>query len=139
MWELVRFVIEKLDKEDWYSRIIILESIGSLKMNKGENLWDLWMIKIFVIEKLDKGEYSWIIKIIIILENIGNIYSLKMNKELWELVRFVIEIFMIEKLNKEGYWYLRIIILESIGSLKMNIKDCKNLWKLVKVCDWEIR
>ena len=57
--------------------IIILESIGSLKMNikDCENLWDLWMIEIFLIEKLDKGEYwySWMIKIIIILESIGSI------------------------------------------------------------------
>ena len=54
--------------------IIILESIGSLKMNikDCENLWDLWR---FVIEKLNKEEYwySWMIKIIIILESIGSI------------------------------------------------------------------
>ena len=117
MWELVRFVIEKLDKEDWYSRIIILESIGSLKMSikDCENLWNLWMIKIFVIEKLGEREYSWIIKIIIILESIG---SLKMNKDCENLWRFVIEIFVIEKLSKGEYWYswmIKIIItLESI-------------------------
>ena len=88
LWKLMRFVIEiflikifvikKLEKEEyWYSWIIIiLESIGSLKMNikDCENLWDLWMIEIFLIEKLDKGEYwyLWMIKIIIILESIGS-------------------------------------------------------------------
>ena len=41
-------------------------------MNKDcENLWDLWMIEIFLIEKLNKGEYSRII----ILKSMG---SLKM-------------------------------------------------------------
>ena len=37
LWKLVRFMN---DWDFWYSWIIILESIESLKMNKG--LWDLW-------------------------------------------------------------------------------------------------
>ena len=71
-----------------------MESNGSLKMNIKycENLWDLWR---FVIEKLSKGEYSWIIKIII-LESIG---SLKMNikdcENLWDL--WMIETFDIHE------------------------------------------
>ena len=66
--------------------IIILESIGSLKMNikDCENLWDLWMIEIFLIEKLDKGEYwySWIIII--------SIGSLKMNIKDWNFYNWEI-------------------------------------------------
>ena len=51
--------------------------IGSLKMNVKdcENLWDLWIIEIFLIEKLDKEEY-WYSWTIIILKSIG---SLKIN------------------------------------------------------------
>ena len=66
-WDSCDWEIKEKRRKYWHSwmiNIIILESIGSLKMNiKDCEIW--WMIKIFIIEKLNKKKYwyLWMIKI----------------------------------------------------------------------------